>query len=229
VANPGRLLRINLGCGVRWVDGWSNLDGGGRVKRTWLRAMRSARSIGVPDGVLPTMLRRYPRDVVLWDMQQTPLPYEDGSASIIFSQYSFEYLSTDHTRKVLKDCARILAPGGLIRLCQTDIGAAIDRYLSDSEVTRSEGPTAASLARTWRFLEAVGGEHTKLSVRLLHGGGHQQLFDRASLSWLLTEAGFTDIRFVEMGEGDCPDLERLEATFEPVPMTRVEARLPGGS
>ena len=113
MADPARLTLINLGCGKRWVADWRNVDGGGRVKRTWLRATRALRSIGVPDRLVPPIARRYPRDVVILDLEKTPLPFATGSASVIFSQYALEYLSTAHTRRLLRDCARILAPGGL--------------------------------------------------------------------------------------------------------------------
>jgi predicted SAM-dependent methyltransferase len=157
-------------------------------------------------------------------MRRLPLPYPSASASVIFSQYSFEYMSRDATRACLKDCRRILAPGGVIRLCQTDIGGIVAWYLGD-EV----GPSPRALDRARRFLEsASGGERSKLSVRLLHGGGHQQLFDAPSLEWMLTEAGFTDVRFVRMHEGECPDLDTLEAEFGDVPIVRVEAHAPGG-
>jgi hypothetical protein len=45
---------------------------------------------------------------------------------------------------------------------------------------------------------------------------------------MLTEAGFTDVRFVRMHEGECPDLDTLEAEFGDVPIVRVEAHAPGG-
>lgn len=214
--------RINLGCGRRWVEGWSNLDGGNWIKRFTLRATKWLRSVPLAERLLPIRLRHAPRDVVVWDLHRTPLPFATGSADVIFSQYALEYLTTDATRRLLRDCRRILVAGGLIRLCQSDIAGGVRRYLARSDV----GPTPAALERARDFKESLAGEHTKLSVRLLHGGGHQQLFDAESLTWLLTEAGFVDIRFVGMHEGDCPSLERLEANFEPVPMIRVEARVP---
>jgi SAM-dependent methyltransferase len=216
------LLRINLGCGARWKSTWSNLDGGSRAKRLWLRTLRAVRAVPVVDRLLPAKFRQYPKDVVVWDMLRLPLPYRTGSASVMFSQYSFEYMRTEHMQAVLDDCRRILAPGGLIRLCQVDIAEIVAQYTAEADV----GPSPEALDRARRFLECLGGEHTKLSVRLLHGGGHQQLFDAPKLEWMLSQAGFTDIRFVRFHEGDCPDLDVLEATFEPIPLIRVEARVP---
>ena len=218
-------LMINLGCGARWMPTWRNLDGGSWAKRQWLRALRAVRAVPPVDRVLPAKLRQYPRDVVVWDMCRLPLPFATGSASVIFSQYSFEYMQRSEMQACLADCRRILRPGGLIRLCQTDIAQIVARYLAEGDV----GPSPEALDRAGRFLECLGGEHTKLSVRLLHGGGHQQLFDAASLEWMLTEAGFTDVRVMKLHEGDCPDLDVLEAEVGAVPLVRFEARVPLGA
>jgi SAM-dependent methyltransferase len=219
-ATPGS-LNINLGCGARWKSTWSNLDGGTRAKRLWLRAMRVLAAVPIVNRLRPAKLRQYPPDVVIWDMLRTPLPYPTASADVIFSQYSFEYMKQGPLQAILRDCRRILKPGGLIRLCQVDIAGIVERYRAEDV-----GPSPRALARAREFLESLGGEHTKLSVRLLHGGGHQQLFDAPTLEWMLGEAGFTDIRFVGFHEGACPDLDVLEANFDPIPLLRVEARAP---
>lgn len=216
-------LRINLGCGARWAPAWSNMDGGPWAKRQWLRCLRVLRAFPLVERFLPARLRRYPRDIVVWDMTHLPLPYPANSASVIFSQYAFEYLGRDEMQACLEDCTRILIPGGIIRLCQTDVAGMVASYLAESEA----GPSGRAVDRTQRLLECVSGsEHMKLSVRLLHRGGHQQVFDAPSLEWMLTEAGFTDIRFVKIYEGECPDLRMLEVEYVPVPLVRVEARTP---
>jgi hypothetical protein len=97
----------------------------------------------------------------------------------------------------------------------------IDFYLRESDV----GSAPRAVQRAGEFLENVAGEHTKLSVRLFRGGGVQQLFDAPSLEWLLTEAGFTDIRFHRIHEGECPDLDQIEAEWR-CPLIRAEARNP---
>lgn len=219
---PTRGRRLNLGCGRRWVAGWDNVDGGPLAKRLWLRAIGLVRRIRPLERILPAKLLQYPSDVIVWDLRRTPLPFPDGSAEVMFSQYVLEYLTVEDTRRLLRDCRRVLGPGGIIRLCQTDIRAGIRQYLAESDLE----PSPEALVRTRDLHERLNGEHTKLSVRLLHGGGHQQLFDAPSLEWLLREAGFDDVRIVAKGEGRCPSLESLEADFAPVPMIRMEGMVP---
>lgn len=208
-------LKINIGCGTRWKADWANLDGGPWTKLLWLR------SLHILDPILPATLRNYPGNLIAWDVRRLPLPFADNSASAIFSQYALEYLHPAEAMRCLRDCRRILVPGGIIRLCQADIPGMIDFYLRESDV----GSTPRAVQRAGEFLENVAGEHTKLSVRLFRGGGVQQLFDAPSLEWLLTEAGFTDIRFHRIYEGDCPDLDQIEAEYR-CPLIRAEARNP---
>jgi hypothetical protein len=52
-------------------------------------------------------------------------------------------------------------------------------------------------------------------------GLRRWLFDAPKLEWKPSRAGFTDIRIVNFHEGDCPDLDVLEATFGPSRMWAV--------
>ena len=142
--------------------------------------------------------------------------------AVIFSQWVLEYLTVEEAVHTLADCHRVLLPGGLIRLCQTDIGAIVSSYLAQGDVA----PTSEALARARTFLASAAPDHTSLNARLFRRGGVQQLFDRPTVEWMLVRAGFTDIRFWKIHEGQCPDLLELEHEWDP-PLIRVEARKPG--
>jgi SAM-dependent methyltransferase len=213
LAHSDRLVAINIGCGARWKRNWRNVDGGPWTRLHWLRSVPGL------ERVLPAAIRGYPRDLIRWDLRATPLPFSDGSASVIFSQWVLEYLTVDESTRLLRDCHRILAPGGLIRLCQTNIDAIIESYRSEGD----PGPTLRAATRAGKFLESSAPGHTTPSARLFRRGGVQQLFDRSKLEWTLGEAGFTDICYVGFNDGDCPDLPDLEHEWDP-PLMRVEAR-----
>jgi predicted SAM-dependent methyltransferase len=133
-----------------------------------------------------------------------------------------EYLTVEEATQTLSDCHRVLQPGGLIRLCQTDIAAIVSAYVAGGDVA----PTSEAVARARKFLASAAPDRTSLSGRLFRRGGVQQLFDRPTVEWMLVQAGFTDIRFWKMHEGQCPDLLDLEHEWDP-PLIRVEARKPG--
>ena len=151
MANPNASLKVNLGCGGRWNAGWRNLDGGPWTRVLWLR------SLPVPERLLPAPTRRYPRDLIRWDLRRVPLPFEVFSA-VIFSQWVLEYLTVEEAVHTLTDCNRVLLPGGLIRLCQTDIGAIVSSYLAEGDVA----PTSEAVERARRFLASAAPDHTSL-------------------------------------------------------------------
>ena len=194
--------------------GLAEFDGG-----PWTRLQR-LRSLPVLNRALPAAIRRYPVDLIRWDLRRVPLPFESGSASVIFTQWVLEYLTVDEALRVLAECQRVLEPGGLIRLNQTDIGGIVAAYESEGV-----GPSPQAITRAGKFLESAAPGHTTLSARLFRRGGVQQLFDRPKLEWMLAQTGFTEIRFRRLNEGQCPDLPDLEHEWVP-PLIRVEARSP---
>jgi predicted SAM-dependent methyltransferase len=206
-------MNINLGCGNLWKADWRNLDGGPAARLMLFR--------GIPllNRLLPRTTRQYPRDLVVHDLRKTPLPFPDQSAASIFSGYAFEYISVTQTRAVLKDCWRILKPGGLIRLCQTDIATIVEAYVRGGHAGESAVENAD------QFLKLAAPQHRQWSVRMFRRGGVQQLFDKAKIEFLLAEAGFCSVLFYSQGEGECPDLKSVErAERIAAPLLHVEAR-----
>jgi predicted SAM-dependent methyltransferase len=211
------LVKINLGCGRRWKAGWKNLDGG-----PWTRVSR-LRRLKIFNWLLPKACLQYPPDLIVADLRRTPLPFPDDSASVIFSGYALEYLTAVETEEVLRECRRILAPGGLIRLCQTDIGTIIARYVS----RKPDRACVGAVENAAEFLRHAAPEHTKWTVRLFRRGGVQQLFDQTSLEYLLQTAGFVDPRYYRTHEGECPDLRSIERPErQTAPFIHLEARKP---
>jgi predicted SAM-dependent methyltransferase len=210
--------KINLGCGGAWAPGWKNLDGGPAARLMWLRKLR------VFNRFLPRTTLQYPPDLIVADLRRLPLPFPDDSASVIFSQYALEYLRREECDQALADCYRILQPGGLIRLSQTDVAAIIGQYRPPEVM----GPTEEAVRNTATFLALASPEHTKLMVRLLRRGGVQRLFDRPSLEYCLRKAGFVDITFPAWNEGACPDLDKIAAEFSIsiMKLLHAEARKP---
>jgi SAM-dependent methyltransferase len=208
-------INVNLGCGARWKADWANVDGGLPARLAWLRRMP------LLGRLLPQSLRRYPPNLIYLDLRQGKLPFPDSSVSAIFSGYALEYLTVAESRRVLKECCRVLRPGGVLRLCQTDIGSIVERYRQRVP----EAPSEEAVENAAEFLAHAAPEHSKFWVRLVRRGGVQQLFDRASLEYSLAISGFADVRFYPAGEGECPDLEWIERPERSAaPLLHVEAK-----
>jgi SAM-dependent methyltransferase len=58
----------------------------------------------------------------------TPLPLPDGSVDRILSEHFLEHLPVDGIAHVLRECHRVLRPGGIARVAVPDYGHPRDRY-----------------------------------------------------------------------------------------------------
>jgi len=92
-------LLVNIGAGDCGLDGWVNMDG-------------------------------YKCDGVncLYD-PRAKMPFEDNSVKGIFSEHFFEHIHyTEEAPTFLKECHRVLQPGGVLRLIVPDAGRYLKAY-----------------------------------------------------------------------------------------------------
>ena len=213
-------LHINLGCGIRFHQDWENVDGG---PMAWLSRLRALR---VLNWALPRRCFQYPRNLRVTNLRKVPLPFAADSAAVIFSGYCLEYLTPEETQRLLRDCYRILAPGGLIRLCQTDIETIVQHYLAN----RPAQPGETALKAAAAFHELTAPASATWANRFWRRGGVQHLFDKTKLIYMLGLAGFEDSRFYPSHAGVCPNLDAVERPERPeARLLHVEARKPQGA
>jgi SAM-dependent methyltransferase len=118
-----------------------------------------------------------------------PLPFPSGSADHILASHFLEHLYKTDAHKVLRGFHDILTPNGTLHVIVPDLAALAHKYvhthLSDSSnaafvdsliLTKASKP---SFLMRWR--EFVGG----------FGLLHRWMYDEASISALITSAGFT--------------------------------------
>jgi len=114
-------LKLHLGCGTRTPAAWQNVDAalGARLAkiaplRPLLRATGAFR-LDWSDGIVVHDLRR-------------PFPWPDASADAIYSSHTLEHLSKEDGECFLRECARVLAPGGVVRIVVPDLAAILAEY-----------------------------------------------------------------------------------------------------
>jgi predicted SAM-dependent methyltransferase len=121
-----------------------------------------------------------------------------------------EHLSRHQGLAFLHEAARILKPGGIIRLATPDLEALVEEYRV-SQASGGDRPRADHLMTRMHFLHDNGeGPVRRIISRNLSGHWHQWLYDKHSLCALLTEAGFHDPRVVTFRQGSLPDLSSIE-------------------
>ena len=116
---------------------------------------------------------------VYWDLRRG-VPFPDECAQAAFLEHVLEHFSLGDVVAVLKECHRVLAPGGIVRIGVPDFGRYLESYSGDRsfiEELRPGRPTP---------LLAVG------EVALNHG--HRSVWDGPTLVAVLEEAGFVEAR-----------------------------------
>lgn len=127
-----------------------------------------------------------------------PLPHGDNSADVIFSEHFIEHLTREQAVRFLKECYRVLKPGGTLRLTTPDLLVLVMDYCRQ---------------KTDRWKDVW---QPKNACQMLNGGmrlwGHQHLFDGNDLELALLEAGFKEHMIIneKWGESAVHSLRGIE-------------------
>jgi predicted SAM-dependent methyltransferase len=110
-------IRVHLGCGPVYKEGWINID-----------LARPGRKLDVA-----------------WDLRWG-LPFEDSSVDAIFSEHLLEHLTWTEGLALLGHCFNALRPGARVRVGVPDLGRYVASYLGRDpliEACRPGRPTPA--------------------------------------------------------------------------------------
>lgn len=200
------MLRLHLGSGSTLVPGWENLDKSWNVHLSRLPRLRRllAQARILTEEQASAVL---PRGTIRADIRRG-LDYPDGSAAYVYASHLIEHMSRWQGLRLLRECLRVLEPGGVIRLATPDLALAVAEYAAGEA---PYGPTAAdSFMQQLETHREIEGTRAQQVIRKFVFAPHQWLYDEESLALLLTEAGFDDPRRCEYRSGAVPDLEQLE-------------------
>ena len=127
-----------------------------------------------------------------------PLPYSSHSVAAIYSEHFIEHIGRAEGQVLLRECWRVLCPGGRIRLSTPDLRVLAEDFLA---------------ARTDRW-HALGWA-PPTPCQMVNGGmrewGHTFVYDAPELLLALQEAGYVDIGRWSWRESDHPLLQGLES------------------
>lgn len=187
--------KFNLGCGSQVVDGWTNVDYalGARLAKAPLFRLVN-RSLGL-------FRMEWDERIVLHDLTKA-FPWPDGSATVIYSSHTLEHMTRDQGIFFLRECHRILAGGGIIRVLVPDLRHVVDEYIG--------GRLPAD-----RFVEELGVLYEqpatgwkKHLAPLLHFP-HRCMYDVESLCGTMTAQGFV-VRPRGAFDSDIADIRAIE-------------------
>jgi len=165
-------VKINLGSGQRPIAGFVNVD-----------ALADAPDVDVVADI---------SDV---------LPFEDGSADLIYAAHILEHFPHDHVPKMLTEWRRVLRDGGQLLVAVPDLDAIAKMLVArPGWFTPPHSPWVGAI---------YGGQKDEYDF-------HKTGFNAPWLAYLLNEAGFGEVRRVDRFE----DVDVGDMTWSPLPFGR---------
>jgi predicted SAM-dependent methyltransferase len=115
---------LNVGCGSRFHRAWVNVD-------------------AAPGG----------REVRAHDVRRG-LPFPDRTFDAVYHSHVLEHLDREHGLALLRECRRVLVPGGVIRVVVPDLEGIARSYLEALQDARRNLPGAGE-RHAWMMLEML--------------------------------------------------------------------------
>lgn len=125
---------LNLGCGSHFHPDWINID----------------------------IVAMDPR-VTVHDLRRN-IPYADNSCEVVYHSHVLEHFPRLVALNFIRECYRVLKPGGIIRVVVPDLESIARHYLSELEKVE-DGVRAAEANYDWMMLELYD-----QTVRTFSGG-----------------------------------------------------------
>lgn len=157
--------RLHLGAGEHLLDGWLNTD---------VRIHRRGR-------------------VVFLDARR-PFPVPAASLECVYTEHQIEHITRVEAQRMLRECRRVLRPGGRIRVATPDLAWVAS--LVHPRLTREQEQYVAWMSRA---LGLAGPDPAAVANALFRdveaepGAGHKYLYSFDALRAELEVAGFRDV------------------------------------
>ncbi|MEO1009100.1 MAG: methyltransferase domain-containing protein [Planctomycetota bacterium] len=122
--------------------------------------------------------------------------YGDASVEAIFCSHTLEHLPVDRAAALVRDCRRVLKPGGVLRLVLPDCERLVRAHNDGDDALLADPTFARHFPSVERAVVALGGNpcDPPSQVEAKPHDRHWFFWDRYSLQWLLMWAGFERVQ-----------------------------------
>lgn len=184
-----QIRKLQIGCGSNILDGWLNTD-------------------IAPDS----------KNVVFLDARRW-LPFDDCIFDYVFSEHLIEHLQYKDGVSLLRECYRILKPGGNLRIAMPDLCFLIDLYNSEKTEVQEQYIRWAVDS----FLPDIGiYQDTFVINNFFQDFNHKFIYDFKTLQGAMKEVGFINPLCYKPEESEDKNLQGIESHDIPNEFNRLE-------
>jgi predicted SAM-dependent methyltransferase len=200
---------------------WLKLDRDDRITRSYLGTDGAKKlQIGCGRHFLPGWLNSdyHPktRDVLHLDATRR-LPFEDDAFDYVFSEHMIEHFDFPRGQELLRECHRVLAPGGVVRIATPDLAFLIDIYRPDEPPERDRYVVQSEFLGHFLETEIKDRERNAprnydafLINKFVRAWGHEFIYDEKTLRYAMETAGFGEVVRCDVMESPHEALRELE-------------------
>ena len=134
-------------------------------------------------------------------------PFNDDVFDYVYSEHMIEHIEHEGAVFMLRECFRVLKPGGKIRISTPDL--KVYTGLHSKEKTASQKFYIDWVIQNL-MPEVDYCEEVFLINNAFRAWGHQFLYDRETLRATMARAGFEDIKYHQPGVSDDENLRGIE-------------------
>jgi len=142
-----------------------------------------------------------------------PLPYPNASVSHIYSEHFIEHLDEVDGFNLMKECYRVLIPGGKLRFCCPDLRQYVESYLDwskDNKPGKDQFTNGVNFLNYATLGEGRSGIKYLSPIGMSRDEGHKYYYDEDEMKRKLTTAGFHDVKKCSWGISVTSELHGLE-------------------
>jgi SAM-dependent methyltransferase len=135
-SHPQQLTRVHMGCGLTYLEGWINCDGGPSA-RAYAKLPKPLRSLIKRSGLLGTDSQTFWKFLdthpIVYANARRQWPFHSNSVDTIYSSHMIDCLTPEQISEFFSQAYLVLKPGGELRLAGIDMDRVIQNYLDSQD------------------------------------------------------------------------------------------------
>lgn len=196
-------IKINIGCGNSPVNGWINFDNSFSIKLANSPLLYFlTKNLKLINSQQIENIEWIKKNKIFFADATKKIPLKDNSVECVYTSHMVEHLSRSGVILFLKEAHRVLKEDGILRISIPDLRIFTNNYLSEGD---------ANKFMEQLFVEAPPNTNLKEKLKLFFIGyrHHQWMYDGKSLSLLIQNLGFRNVKVCKKGETSIKNINGL--------------------